>query len=133
MFKGTIYLWTSPSGKQYVGKDSVGHRYYGFMLQCRSYSSLLRAGETIFSKGVRLTKVDKARVKYPVDLWHCQILEIVRCASMEELDARLYERERFWIAYYDSYKKGYNSTKGGKGADGLSMPFSARRVLSAKA
>lgn len=133
MFKGTIYLWTSPSGKQYVGKDGVGHRYYGFTLQRHSYSSVLQAGETIFSKGVRLSRVDKARVKYPVDLWHCQILEIVRCASMEELDARLYERERFWIAYYDSYKKGYNSTKGGKGADGLFMPFSARRVLSAKA
>lgn len=133
MFKGTIYLWTSPSGKRYVGKDGVGHRYYGFTLQRRSYSSVLQAGETIFSKGVRLSRVDKARVKYPVDLWHCQILEIVRCASMEELDTRLYERERFWIAYYDSYKKGYNSTKGGKGADGLFMPFSARRVLSAKA
>lgn len=133
MFKGTIYLWSSPSGKQYVGKDGVGMRYYSFTCQCRSYSSLLRAGETIFSKGVRLSRVDKARVKYPVDLWHCQILEIVRSASMEELDARLYERERFWVAYYDSYKKGYNSTKGGKGADGLYIPPSARRIMSDKA
>lgn len=30
---------------------------------------------------------------------------------------KLNEREAFWINYYNSYEKGYNSTKGGDGAD----------------
>lgn len=28
----------------------------------------------------------------------------------------LYDREKYWIAYYNSYENGYNSTRGGEGA-----------------
>ena len=39
---------------------------------------------------------------------------------LEECEENLLnERERYWIAYYDTYNNGYNMTKGGENADGL--------------
>ena len=49
----------------------------------------------------------KAFNKYGIE--HFEISEI------EEIDdSKLDEREKYWISYYDSYRKGYNSTLGGR-------------------
>ena len=47
--------------------------------------------------------------KYGIE--HFQIEQIEEC----EFGNR-FEREKFWIAHYDSYYNGYNSTLGGEGA-----------------
>lgn len=39
--------------------------------------------------------------------------------TQEEAD----EREKYWIAYYDSYKNGYNMTKGGRDGEYLGIPI----------
>ena len=45
--------------------------------------------------------------KYGIDNFTFEEIETVP-------DDQLDEREKYWIAYYDSYKNGYNSTMGGK-------------------
>ena len=44
---------------------------------------------------------------------HFTICEVEECP-----DELLNEREKFWIAFYDSYENGYNATKGGDGGVG---------------
>ena len=46
-------------------------------------------------------------IKYGVEHFSCSVIET--CAE-NELD----EKEIYWINFYDSYKKGYNMTIGGK-------------------
>ena len=41
--------------------------------------------------------------------------EIIELTSKE----KLFEREKYWIEYYDSYNNGYNETKGGEGGPSL--------------
>ena len=50
-------------------------------------------------------------LKYGVN--HFIIYEVEECP-----DELLNEREKFWIAFYDSYENGYNATKGGDGGVG---------------
>lgn len=52
-------------------------------------------------------KLYKAFKKYGIDHFYP---EVVECIPDEKLD----ERERYWIAYHDSYHSGYNGTLGGK-------------------
>lgn len=51
--------------------------------------------------------IDMAIKKYGKENFTINILE--ECSN-EKLD----ERERYWIAYYDTYNNGYNSTEGGQ-------------------
>lgn len=51
--------------------------------------------------------IHKAMIKYGVEHFSCSVIET--CAE-NELD----EKEIYWINFYDSYKKGYNMTIGGK-------------------
>lgn len=37
----------------------------------------------------------------------------------------LNEKEKYWIKYYNSYKKGYNATEGGQGGDFKGKPVLA--------
>lgn len=47
--------------------------------------------------------------KYGIDKFHIEIIE-------ECEDSIRFEREKYWIEYYNSYYDGYNSTLGGEGA-----------------
>lgn len=58
--------------------------------------------------GSNKSAIDKAIKKYGINNFSFENLE--QC-SQEELD----ELERYWIAFYDSYVKGYNLTLGGQG------------------
>ena len=51
--------------------------------------------------------IKRAIHKYGKDKFHISLLEVV---SIEKLN----EREKYWIAYYDSYNNGYNLTLGGQ-------------------
>ena len=61
------------------------------------------------------TGIDKAIHKYGINNFKFDIIEI---CPVTELD----EREIYWIAYYNSYEKGYNNTKGGKSLRGENHP-----------
>ena len=51
--------------------------------------------------------------KYGIENFSFEILE--ECELNEEL---LNQREKYWIAYYNSFSEGYNMTTGGQGSDG---------------
>ena len=53
--------------------------------------------------------IHKAMLKYGIDSF--SITQIEECDN-----EKLNEREQYWIAYYDTYKNGYNATLGGDGA-----------------
>jgi group I intron endonuclease len=60
-----------------------------------------------------LKKLDKFKFynairKYGKDCWSLEIIEEV------DNEVLLNEREYYWIAYYDTFKNGYNSTSGGE-------------------
>ena len=102
--KSGIYMWTSPSGKKYVGlSDNLGSRHKDF--RCASDNRTYAGTNSI---------IDKARKKYPYDQWHYEVLEL---CSIDLLG----EREKYWIAYYktNNNKYGYNITSGGKGGNGV--------------
>lgn len=51
--------------------------------------------------------IHRAFRKYGLDNFHFEIIELLSDSTM------IYEREKYWIAFYDSYNSGYNETQGG--------------------
>ena len=91
--KSGIYMWTSPSGKSYIGQ-SVD-------LQKRKYA-FLRFGDIYGGQ-----KINCARKKYHhKSLWDYKVLEY---CDVDKLD----ERERYYIKLYDTINNGYNCESGG--------------------
>lgn len=91
--KSGIYIITSPSGKQYIGQSV----------------NLQRRKCVFFRFGVSYggQKIDCARKKYNhKSLWDYKVLEY---CDVDMLD----ERERYYIAFYDTINNGYNSESGG--------------------
>ena len=91
--KSGIYMWTSPSGKSYIGQ-SVD-------LQKRKYA-FLRFGDIYGGQ-----KINCARKKYRhKSLWNYTILEYC------DID-KLNECERYYIELYDTINNGYNVLRNG--------------------
>ena len=91
--KSGIYMWTSPSGKSYIGQ-SVD-------LQKRK-CAFLRFGDIYGGE-----KINCARKKYNhKSLWNYKVLEY---CGIDKLD----ERERYYIELYDTINNGYNCESGG--------------------
>ena len=86
-------MWTSPSGKSYIGQ-SVD-------LQKRKYA-FLRFGDIYGGQ-----KINCARKKYHhKSLWNYTILEY---CGIDDLD----EREEYYISLYNTINNGYNCESGG--------------------
>ena len=91
--KSGIYMWTSPSGKSYIGQ-SVD-------LQKRKWA-FLHFGDRYGGQ-----KINRARKKYNhKSLWDYKVLEY---CDIDKLD----ERERYYIELYDTINNGYNCESGG--------------------
>ena len=91
--KSGIYMWTSPSGKSYIGQ-SVN-------LQKRK-GTFLRFGNIYGGQ-----KINCARKKYHhKSLWNYTILEY---CGIDDLD----EREEYYISLYNTINNGYNCESGG--------------------
>lgn len=97
--KGIIYKVTNKiNGKIYIGQtiQSLKDRWYR---HCAKKS--LRETE-------RNMHIKRAILKYGKENFTIE--------TLEECDSELLnEREKFYIDYFDSYHKGYNSTEGGQG------------------
>lgn len=107
--KSGIYMWTSPSGKKYIGQSSgLKNRKSVFLNFKRRYGA---------PKSNYITHIDCARRKYNnKDLWSYQIL--VYCN-----DDDLNEEEIYYISLYHTTDRniGYNMTIGGGGTRGWKM------------
>ena len=93
--RGFIYKITNNvNGKVYVGqtKQNVRDRFYRHCSRIGSTHELNMA-------------IHKAIRKYGKQNFTLEVIE-----ETENLN----EREKYWIAFYDSYKTGYNSTLGGQ-------------------
>jgi len=111
-----IYKWTSPKGKSYIGQSvNLEKRYYDFFHR-EIYSNPYK------KKG--LTKIDRARKKYPdFEQWTYEILEY--CNPNE-----LNDKEQYYINLYNTFKNGYNETIGGKGCNGYKVSEEFKQLLS---
>ena len=96
-----IYLFTSPSGKRYVGQSTMSLKD-----KMKSYTDL--------EKNIRSNrKIANAIQKYGLDNMKFEILEEDSNWSSKELN----DREIYWIAHYNTVTEGYNMTSGGDGVD----------------
>ena len=108
--KSGIYMWTSPSGKSYIGQSvDLVDRHREFVRFNKSYSGII---------------IDRARKKYNnINDWKYKVLEY---CGVDKLD----EREKYYIALYDTMNNGYNSNAGGEGNVGLKQNEETRRKIS---
>lgn len=91
----TIYrIYNTVDGKSYVG-------------QTKDYEARIKSHFQNLAGGRHdARKMQAAYKEYGSKSFFVEILETV---STKEAD----ERERFWVAHFNSYKDGYNKTKGG--------------------
>ena len=91
--KSGIYMWTSPSGKSYIGQSvDLQKRKYAFLCFGDRYGG---------------QKINRARKKYNNKIyWKYKVLEY---CDIDKLD----ERERYYIKLYDTINNGYNCDSGG--------------------
>ena len=66
------------------------------------------------------SKFHRAIRKYGVENFNVETIENIR---IEELQ----ERERYWIAYYDTYHNGFNANEGGNGNRGYQRTEDIRK------
>lgn len=105
--KGIIYMYTSPSGKHYIGQTThENKRRSRFLNLNEDY-----AGD----------KINNARKKYGPENFEYEILETINSDSQEELSSQLNILEVYYIGLYDTFKNGYNMSIGGEGSRGYKM------------
>lgn len=100
MIKGIIYKYTSPSDKIYIGQtiDEKGRRQ-----KFLNEKNLNYAGD----------KINKARLKYGPENFLYEVIFSITSDNIKEVQDVLDIKEKEYIKLYDSFKNGYNSTKGG--------------------
>lgn len=96
---GYIYkIYNDINSKLYIGKtlDTLENRFHKHILDSTRSRCEKRP-------------LYNAMNKYGVEHFYIELVE-----EVESFD--LSEREKYWIAYYDSYSNGYNATRGGDGS-----------------
>jgi len=106
MIHGVVYRYISPSGKSYIGQTKDEHKRRLCFRPTKYYSG---------------SKFDNAIKKYGVDSFTYEVLYSNEYSSFEEATSDLNEKERYYIAKYDSYRNGYNMTLGGEGVRGFRL------------
>lgn len=69
------------------------------------------------------TKFERAIKKYGWDNFNHDTIYTAECETYDELHSTLIELEKYFIAKYDSYHNGYNSTPGGEGVQKGTKPW----------
>lgn len=95
-----IYRFTNTiNGKMYIGMSNhINYRRKQHLRDLRRNDHVNRHFQAAFNK-------------YGEDAFRWDILEYCAVEVLEE-------RERYWIAFYDSFAHGYNATAGGDGSNG---------------
>lgn len=116
MNKGIIYLYTSPSGRKYVGQTiNEKKRRSRFLNINDSYGGV---------------KIDRARQKYKPENFTYEVLETYYNEDKEVLKDILNKRETYNIKLYDTLVNGYNCDEGGNSRIGYVPTDEARLNMS---
>ena len=97
-----IYKITNPEGKSYIGlSKNIEQRWV-------SHKNLQFKGNLKLKNSLKLYSIES-------HIW--DIIEVIDIEhlSLHEGNALLRKRERYWILFYDSFKKGLNENGGGSG------------------
>lgn len=98
------------NGKVYIGQSiDIQNRFLNH--KSESFNPKSNAYNTAIHRAIR---------KYGIDNFSFEIIE--ECKKED-----LYEREKYWIKYYNSYGEGYNLTPGGEGV--VSIDYDKARKL----
>ena len=108
-----VYIITSPSGKQYVGKCSISP----------SNKAILYQAAAKYYLDIKRPILNAIR-KYGWENMKFKIIERNDDWSTDELN----QRETYWIRYFDTLKNGYNVTGGGDGHDSESAKLFLNNV-----
>lgn len=108
-----IYLITSPSGKQYVGKSTVepGQKSVLYQSAAKYFPEIKRP-------------ILEAIRKYG---WENMTFKIIE-QNDQWSSAELNQQEKFWIQNYKTLEQGYNVTAGGDGHDSESATLFWKKV-----
>lgn len=101
-------------GKIYIIKNDINDKVY--IGQTIQKLQKRFNGHCCYSKSDRSSNmyIKRAIHKYGKDKFHIYLIEEV---PIEQLN----EKEKYWIAYYDSYNNGYNLTLGGQESNSFSL------------
>jgi group I intron endonuclease len=108
-----IYLITSPSGKQYIGKSTV----------LPEEKSTLYQSSAKYYTDIKRPILEAIR-KYGWDNMSFKIIE----QNDNWTSAELNDRETYWIKNYNTLENGYNVTSGGDGHDSESAKLFWKNV-----
>ncbi|MFA2720635.1 GIY-YIG nuclease family protein [Bacillus paranthracis] len=110
-----IYKATNKvNGKVYIGQTN---KSFNIRVGQHKTESSINRNNMVICKAIR---------KYGFENFEWEI--ICKCENQEELN----EKEKYYIAFYNSYKNGYNSNLGGGGNKGFKMPEKAKKTISIK-
>ena len=101
MINGIIYMYTSPSGKRYIGQTINETK------RKSKFNDLTK----LYAGG---GKLEHARLKYLPENFTYEILESIIFNNKDEIGETLNNLEIKYIKMYDTYKTGYNSSVGGR-------------------
>lgn len=108
MITGTIYKYTSPSGKVYIGQTTNQR------LRRKKWFNM----SSPYTSSDWGSKIDRARIKYGPSSFTYTVLFHKKYISKRAAKVELNTLETYYIGLYDSYRMGYNSTIGGDSASG---------------
>lgn len=113
---GEVYLITCiVTGKQYVGVTVRGY--------------LNRWKKHLAQSKTKGTGLHEDIHKYGESAFKIEVIESKQYVNRDRLAKWLFKRERYWIAYYDTYLNGYNLTEGGDGVSGAHKSKVIRNLM----
>lgn len=104
MITGIIYKYVSPSNKVYIGQTKDEEKRRNKFLNNKVYTK-------------PNSKIDKARNKYNPKNFQYTVIYKKNYLNEEDASFDLDLMEIYYIAKFDSFRNGYNSTTGGDGSN----------------
>ena len=111
MIEGVVYRYVSSDGKSYVGQTTNEKRR-------RIEFATIANNPNSQRQSYRSKTFRKDLAKFGRKSFTYEVLFRGQYATKEEAQADLWQKEEFFIAYFDSYNNGYNDTTGGNGTKG---------------
>lgn len=115
MIEGVVYRYVSPEGKSYVGQTTNEERR-------RKDFGIVARNPNSGTQSYRSKQFRSDLEKFGVENFTYEVLYRNSYNTIEEAQADLWQKEEFFIEYFDSFNNGYNNTLGGNGAKGHKVP-----------